>query len=61
MGRVTKDAWRKPSLRTKEIEVEELGGSVLIRELPATVSADLSGLLDVMYTPKRTRVNRLTA
>lgn len=35
MGRLSKDAWLgATSLQTKEIEVPELGGSLLIRELP---------------------------
>lgn len=39
MGRLSKDAWKKASLKTKEVEIEELGGSVLVRELPAAYSA----------------------
>lgn len=42
MGRLTKDAWAKPSLKTKEVEVEDLGGSVLVRELPASFAADIN-------------------
>ena len=48
MALVNKDAWKASTLRTREIEVEELGGSVRIRELPASTSADLSGLLDIV-------------
>jgi hypothetical protein len=55
MGRLTKEAWAKSSLRTKEVEVEELGGSVLIRELPASISADLKGLLDVVQVGQEQR------
>lgn len=55
MARVTKDGWKKSSLRTKEIEVEELGGSVLIRELPASVSADLKGLVDMVQVGREQR------
>ncbi len=39
MGRLNKDAWAKASLKTDEVEVEELGGTVRIRELPAAYSA----------------------
>lgn len=42
MARLSKEAWAKPSLKTKEVEVEELGGSVLVRELPASFSADIN-------------------
>ncbi len=42
MARVSKSAWDKPSLKTKEVEVEELGGTVLVRELPAAYSAELN-------------------
>lgn len=42
MSRLSKDAWAKPTLKTKEVEVDELGGSVLIRELPAEYSADIA-------------------
>ncbi len=42
MARLNKDAWDKPSLKRKEVEVEELGGSVLVRELPASYSAELN-------------------
>src|SRR5262245_31178929 len=55
MARLKKDAWNKSSLRTKEIEVEDLGGSVLIRELPASVSADLSGLVDIVVIGREQR------
>jgi hypothetical protein len=55
MGRVTKGAWAKSSLRTKEVDVEELGGTVLIRELPASVTADLSGLIDMVQVGKEQR------
>lgn len=59
MARLTRDAWKVSSLRTKEVEVEELGGSVLIRELPASVSADLAGLLDIVQvgTEQRAKVD----
>ncbi len=55
MARLSKDAWRKSSLRTKEVEVDELGGSVLIRELPASVTADLSGLIDMVQVGREQR------
>lgn len=55
MGRLTKDAWKESSLRTKEVEVEELGGSVLIRELPASVSSDLEGLIDLVQVGREQR------
>lgn len=55
MARITKDGWKNSSLRTKEVEVEELGGSVLIRELPASVSADLSGLIDMVQVGQEQR------
>lgn len=42
MARLNKAAWDKPSLKRKEVEVEELGGSVLVRELPASYSAELN-------------------
>lgn len=42
MARLSKEAWAKPSLRTDEVKVEELGGDVLIRELPASFAADLN-------------------
>lgn len=59
MARLTRDAWKVSSLRTKEVEVEELGGSVLIRELPAAVSADLAGLLDIVQvgTEQRAKID----
>jgi hypothetical protein len=44
---VTKDAWAKPTLRQDKVWVEEFDDHVLIRELPANVSADLKGLLDL--------------
>lgn len=55
MTLLTKDAWSASSLRTKEVEVEELGGSVLIRELPANVSADFAGLMDVVQVGREQR------
>jgi len=48
VGRLNKDSWKGSSLRTEEVEVEELGGSVLIRELPAAVSSDLAGLVEMV-------------
>lgn len=48
MARLNKDAWRKPSLKTKEVEVEELGGSVLVRELPAKFSAEVSSKIEMV-------------
>ena len=42
MARLKKDDWGKPSLKRKEIEVPDLGGSVLVRELPASYSAELN-------------------
>ena len=42
MTRLSKEAWAKPTLKTDEVEVEELGGSVLVRELPASFAADLN-------------------
>lgn len=54
MERVTKDAWRRSSLRTKELEVEGFG-IVLIRELPSDVTADLSGLLDIVQIGREQR------
>lgn len=47
MTRLGKDAWAKSSLKTKEIEVEELGGSVLIRELPAEYSAEVASHIEM--------------
>lgn len=47
MARLKKDAWKAPSLKTEEIEVEDLGGSVLIRELPAEYSAELNQLVQM--------------
>ena len=48
MARLTKDAWRKSSLKTKEVDVEELGGSVLVRELPAKFSAEVSSKIELI-------------
>jgi hypothetical protein len=48
MARLKKDAWKKPSLKTKEVEVEELGGSVLVRELPAQFSAEVSSKIELI-------------
>lgn len=48
MARLKKDAWNKPSLKTKEVEVEELGGSVLVRELPAKFSAEVSSKIELI-------------
>lgn len=43
MSRQTaRDAWAKSSVKTKELDVPELGATVRIRELPAAYSADLS-------------------
>lgn len=61
MARVNKDAWKRSSLKTQEVEVEELGGSVLIRELPASVSADLSGLIDFVQVGREQRAKVDTA
>ena len=55
MAHVTKDAWGRSSLRTDEVEVPELGGSVRIRELPADVAADLQGLIDVVQVGREQR------
>lgn len=44
MARLKKSAWNSASLKQKEIEVPALGGSVLIRELPAKYSAELNQL-----------------
>ena len=55
MALVNKDAWKASTLRTREVEVEELGGSVRIRELPASTSADLSGLLDIVQVGREQR------
>ena len=55
MALVNKDAWKASTLRTQEVEVEELGGSVRIRELPASTSADLSGLLDIVQVGREQR------
>lgn len=55
MARVTKDAWGTSSLKTDEVEVPELGGTVLIRELPADVAADLQGLIDVVQVGREQR------
>ena len=55
MARVTKERFFRGSLRTKEIEIEQLGGTVKIRELPAGVSADLSGLLEVIQVGREQR------
>lgn len=48
MARLKKDAWAKPSLKTKEVEVDELGGSVLIRELPAEYSAEVQSNIQLV-------------
>lgn len=48
MARLKKDAWNKSSLKTKEVEVEELGGSVLVRELPARFSAEVSSKIELI-------------
>lgn len=61
MARVTKEAWRKSSLRTQEVEVAELGGNVLIRELPASVAADLAGLIDLVQVGREQRAKVDTA
>lgn len=61
MARLTKDAWRKSSLKTSEVEVDELGGSVLIRELPAQLSADLSGLIEVVNVGREQKAKVDTA
>ena len=42
MAVLSKNAWDKPSLKTSEVEVSELGGSVRIRELPAEYSAEVA-------------------
>lgn len=42
MARVGKDGWGSSSLKRKEVHVEELGGDVLVRELPASYSAELN-------------------
>lgn len=42
MAFLDKNAWNKPSLKTSEVEVSELGGSVRIRELPAEYSAEVA-------------------
>lgn len=42
MAHLTKEAWAKPSLKTKSVYVEELGGEVRIRELPAEYSAEVA-------------------
>lgn len=54
MERITKDAWRRSSLRTQDLEVEGFG-IVTIRELPAEVTADLSGLLDITQIGREQR------
>lgn len=45
---LTKDAWKKSSLKTKEVEVEELNGTVLVRELPAEYSAEVSSKIELI-------------
>jgi hypothetical protein len=55
MGRLSKDAWSTSSLRTKEVEVPQLGGTVLIRELPATITAELKGLTDIVQIGEEQR------
>jgi hypothetical protein len=47
MSRLAKDAWAKPSLRQEEVEVPELNGTVLIRELPAEYSAEVASHIEV--------------
>ncbi len=58
MTRLGKEAWAKPSLKTEEIEVEELGGSVLIRELPAEYSAEVASHIE-MRTVGREQVAKV--
>jgi hypothetical protein len=47
MTRLGKDAWAKPSLKTEEVEIDELGGTVLIRELPAEYSAEVASHIEM--------------
>lgn len=47
MSRLSKDAWDKSSLRQEEVEVPELGGSVLIRELPAEYAAEVASHIEI--------------
>lgn len=47
MGRLTKDAWAKATLKTEEVEVPELGGSVMVRELPASYVAAINQRIEV--------------
>lgn len=42
MARLSKEAWGKPTLQTNEVEVPELGGTVLVRELPASFVAEIN-------------------
>ena len=42
MTRLSKEAWAKPSLKTKEVEVSDLGGTVLVRELPSDYAAEVN-------------------
>jgi hypothetical protein len=58
LARLTKDAWAKPSLKTEEVEVEELGGSVLVRELPAEYSAEVASHFE-MRTVGRDQVAKV--
>lgn len=48
MARVSKGAWAKSTLKTKEVHVEELGGEVLVRELSADYTAEVSNNVEVV-------------
>lgn len=61
MARLDKAAWGKSTLKTKEIEVEELGGTVLIRELPASYSADIASNIQIIQDGREQRAKVDTA
>ena len=55
MARLDKAAWGKSTLKTKEIEVEELGGEVLIRELPASYTAEIASNIQIIQDGREQR------
>ena len=61
MARLDKAAWGKSTLKTKEIEVEELGGTVLIRELPAGYSAEIASHIQIVQDGREQRAKVDTA
>lgn len=47
MARLKEDAWDKPTLKRKEVEIPELGGSLLVQELGADLVAEIQSHLRV--------------